>query len=86
MTLTSFRTYLGGLFIYALSTVAILQAQPIEPSTQASDGDTAPHYTVGDRMLRTGHYISQSGDRPAINLRFEKNKVRIYWVAADGGS
>jgi hypothetical protein len=72
MILTSFRKYLSGLFIYAFYTVAILPAQPFEPSTQATEGDTAPPYIVCDRMLTTGSYINHSGDRPPINLRSEK--------------
>jgi hypothetical protein len=43
-----------------------------------------PPYQVGQLVTQQGHYISRGEDLPRINFRIVNNKMRVYWIDADG--
>lgn len=42
-----------------------------------------PPYEVGELVTVQGYYIERA-DAPSINFRIINNKIRIYWIDADG--
>jgi hypothetical protein len=72
--------------LFALSFSASLQAAEVEPAeekvipTEISE----PPYEVGNLVTEQGYYIERDEDQTSINVRIVGNKLRLYWIDADG--
>ena len=55
-------------------------AQDAEIPTEVSE----PPYKVGDLVVEQGYYIDRGVENPKINFRFVENRIRIYWIDANG--
>lgn len=67
-----------------------LRAQDTAPA--AAEGEapeiptevSEPPYAVGDLVVEQGYYIDRGEGMSRINLRFEGNKFRLYWIDENG--
>lgn len=56
------------------------QAEEKEIPTEISQ----PPYEVGDLVTEQGYYIDRGEDLPKVNFRIVDNRLRVYWIDADG--
>ncbi|MFU8847843.1 MAG: hypothetical protein ACNA77_03900 [Opitutales bacterium] len=52
----------------------------VEIPTEVSD----PPYAVGDLVMEQGYYLDRGEEETRINLRFEGNRIRLYWIDENG--
>lgn len=52
----------------------------VEIPTKVSD----PPYAVGDLVMEQGYYLDRGEEATRINLRFEGNRIRLYWIDENG--
>lgn len=43
-----------------------------------------PPYAVGDIVMKQCYYLDRGDGEPRINLRFENNRIRLYWIDENG--
>ncbi len=43
-----------------------------------------PPYEIGDLVMEQGYYIQRGEDDARINFRIVENKLRLYWIDANG--
>jgi hypothetical protein len=65
----------AGSFVFAAEETVVEKVIPTEISE--------PPYEVGELVSVQGYYIERA-DAPSINFRVVDNKIRIYWIDADG--
>ena len=54
-------------------------AEPVVPTEVAK-----PPYELGDLVVEQGYYIDREEGETRINFRFVENKLRIFWIDANG--
>ncbi|MDQ8195184.1 hypothetical protein QEH59_12160 [Coraliomargarita sp. SDUM461004] len=72
-----------------LSTALLVLLTTLSMSAQIQVGaiptevSEAP-YEVGDLVTEQGYYIERGENEPRVNLRIVANKLRLYWIDANG--
>lgn len=70
-----------------LTLLALLIALPLAAQTEVVEIPTevseAP-YEIGDLVTEQGYYIDRGDEKSSINLRIVDNKLRVYWIDANG--
>lgn len=56
------------------------QAEETEIPTEISE----PPYEIGDLISEQGYYVDRGEGETRLNLRFESNKLRLYWIDENG--
>lgn len=70
-----------GLFALCLPVALAAEETDVkEMPTEISE----PPYEVGELPQIQGYYIERGEELPSINFRIVRNKLRIYWIDADG--
>lgn len=75
------------LFIGLTLTLFCPRAQADE--TQGGDKEipteiSEPPYEIGDLVSEQGYYVDRGEGEARLNLRFENNKLRLYWIDGNG--
>ncbi len=68
--------------LFAVTSVFAADAGEAGAAKEAAFAD--PPYQPGDRIVDMGYTIEREGNPIRINFRIVENRIRIYWLDADG--